>query len=462
MRLTNWRDSVQAVRRWPRWKRYALAAVVSPTLLVGLVALAFYGNLHRRASAMSSVALPNFPKPTVKQRLLIISPHLDDETLGVGGLISEARKAGIPVQIVFLTNGDAFPAACVLVNGNLHPESKDYVHLGEVRQKEALAALHELGIGPDDVTFLGYPDQGMRALWETNWSPQNPYRSRFTQRSSTPRGPYCGEAVLQDLSESIRRFQPTDIYVTHPADDHQDHSLAAAFTQAALQTQVALPKPNLHYYIVHRGDWPLPQGYSPHLPMIPPAGLTHADTFWRSLPLTSDAQRAKRRALNQYPSQLELCGRQLRSFLRENEIFGELPISEIEPGKIGVVRDAQGDDVFRFANPATDISQLTARQVDSALEVVVKLRGAASPGVRYGIHIRSSDGGFVARTLLSPSLTQTGIRTIHCSIPLTEILKKTQSPKTLWISADTGMTARFTVDQTGYRQFLLRPVSNKY
>ena len=441
-----------------------MAALVSPTLIAGVVALGFYGNLHRRASAMSSVALPVFPSPETSQRLLIVAPHLDDETLGAGGLIAEARQAGIPVHIVFLTNGDAFPAACMLVNSNLHPEPKDYIHLGEVRQKEALAALKQLGVSQQDVTFLGYPDQGMRALWETNWSPQTPYRSRFTQRSSTPRGPYCGQAVLNDLTHLIETFQPTDLYVTHPADDHQDHSLAAAFIEAARETAsrpTGQPLPQLHYYIVHRGDWPLPQGYSPQVPLIPPAGLTQADTYWRSLPLTPTAQRAKRSALNQYHSQLELCGRQLRSFLRENEIFGQLPSPVIGPGQPGVLRDAQGDDVVRFANPAMDISRVTARLQGEVLQVSLQLRGAVSPGVRYGIRIRSGEGKFVARSLHSPSLTPTGTNLITGSIPLAELGVKDQPLSTLWLSADTGMTARYVVDQTGFRQLQLRQESVK-
>ena len=89
---------MEAVKRLPRWKRFALLALVSPTLLAALVSLGFYANLHRTAQAMSGTSLPKLPALTKTQRLLVIAPHCDDETLGAGGLITQARQSGIPVH----------------------------------------------------------------------------------------------------------------------------------------------------------------------------------------------------------------------------------------------------------------------------------------------------------------------------------------------------------------------------
>jgi LmbE family N-acetylglucosaminyl deacetylase len=44
-----------------------------------------------------------------KTRLMIFSPHPDDESLGAGGLIQRVLKAGGRVKVVFMTNGDGFP-----------------------------------------------------------------------------------------------------------------------------------------------------------------------------------------------------------------------------------------------------------------------------------------------------------------------------------------------------------------
>lgn len=447
---------MEAVQRLPRWKRFALLALVSPTLLAALVSLGFYANLHRTAQAMSGTSLPKLPALTKTQRLLVIAPHCDDETLGAGGLIAQARQSGIPVQVVFLTNGDAFPAACALVTRRLPTRATDYVHLGEIRQKEALKALAALGVDAGSVTFLGYPDRGLNALWEDHWQPSAPYRSPYTNRTSTPRGAYCGAALVTDIKRVLEQFRPTDVFVTHPADDHMDHSIAASFTEAAL---AGSPRKNilLHYYIVHRGDWPLPQGYSPQLNLVPPSGFALADTHWRSLTLRSETQKAKKRALNQYPSQLELCGRQLRSFLRGNEIFGAIFEPRIETSHVAKVRDAQGDDVVRFANPATDLTALSAQIENESLRVTLQLRGAAAPGVRYGLRLRTASGVYLARTLQSPRLTQTGKRELTYTFPLAPLrLGESGTLSTLWLSAETGMTTRYIVDRTGYRRFSLR------
>ena len=40
------------------------------------------------------------------KKVLIISPHPDDEVIGCGGLISKIKENGGKVYVLFLTNGD--------------------------------------------------------------------------------------------------------------------------------------------------------------------------------------------------------------------------------------------------------------------------------------------------------------------------------------------------------------------
>ncbi|HET7042023.1 MAG TPA: PIG-L family deacetylase, partial [Gemmatimonadales bacterium] len=40
-------------------------------------------------------------------RILVLVPHPDDEVLGAGGVLREAVRRGLPVRVVFLTNGDS-------------------------------------------------------------------------------------------------------------------------------------------------------------------------------------------------------------------------------------------------------------------------------------------------------------------------------------------------------------------
>ena len=69
--------------------------------------------------------------------VLILAPHPDDEINLAGGVIEEYVAAGSRVVIAFSSNGDVFfPAA--------------------LRYREALRAAAALGIGPEDVVFLGF------------------------------------------------------------------------------------------------------------------------------------------------------------------------------------------------------------------------------------------------------------------------------------------------------------------
>jgi len=81
--------------------------------------------------------------------MLILAPHPDDETLGCGGLIATASALGLRPRVAYLTDGAAS-----------HPGSRAWPprRLAGARREEALAALAILGVGPDDVLFLDWPD----------------------------------------------------------------------------------------------------------------------------------------------------------------------------------------------------------------------------------------------------------------------------------------------------------------
>ncbi len=40
-------------------------------------------------------------------RMVVVTPHPDDETLGVGGIIAAMAGAGLPVTVVSVTDGEA-------------------------------------------------------------------------------------------------------------------------------------------------------------------------------------------------------------------------------------------------------------------------------------------------------------------------------------------------------------------
>jgi LmbE family N-acetylglucosaminyl deacetylase len=507
------------------WRRRAFALPSRAQIVAGLLALplaaggasgAYYINMHRLAAQMTLAGLPDTTFPSPSQRILIFSPHCDDETLGAGGLIADARRKNIPVQIIFMTNGDAFRVAATRKLRKLAVGREDLIRFAQMRQSEALLATNELGVDSADVRFLGYPDQGLKNLWERHWSDNNPFKSPFTGRqynpypqSVTPNAPYSGMSVLRDVRRVMEEFRPTDILVTHPADDHPDHSATATFVQAALHEESEAAKTTgatwasearLHYYIVHRGDWPYPQGLYPEKPLLPPSGLTSSLESWRVYSLTPEGEEAKTRALNRYASQTAIMGRFLRSFLRGNELFAEgkatsgtviqqapspgtppsapkkadsPSVPPIPPsGKTqdsGVVCDPVSDTALRYADPAADITGLSMIQDGDFLRVRVALRGAPSSRVRYRLTLRSqgvagaAESVYLARELPARSLsTNTTLdrSTLETHIPLSDLALKPGHESLLWVSAETHwITNRsLPVDKTGYREFSFSPV----
>jgi LmbE family N-acetylglucosaminyl deacetylase len=97
-------------------------------------------------------------------RLLIIAPHPDDESLAAGGLIQRALKAGAAVRVVFLTSGDNNPWPQRFVERRLRIGANDRVRWAERRRREAIAALAVLGVDDGSIRFLGLPDQGITRL----------------------------------------------------------------------------------------------------------------------------------------------------------------------------------------------------------------------------------------------------------------------------------------------------------
>ena len=83
----------------------------------------------------------------LRRRSLVVAPHPDDEVLGCGGTIIRIRRLGVPVAIVFLTDGEASHAGRV-------PPSE----LASIRRREATEAAEVLGVPAEQLTFLGFPD----------------------------------------------------------------------------------------------------------------------------------------------------------------------------------------------------------------------------------------------------------------------------------------------------------------
>jgi LmbE family N-acetylglucosaminyl deacetylase len=83
------------------------------------------------------------------RRLVVVTPHPDDEVLGAGGLIQKALAEGVLVEVIAVTDGEAS-----------HPLSRaaTALELPAVRARETEVALRRLGWDKPVITRLQLPD----------------------------------------------------------------------------------------------------------------------------------------------------------------------------------------------------------------------------------------------------------------------------------------------------------------
>ena len=159
---------------------------------------------------MSGFALPN-PKvarptkePPYRGRVLVVSPHPDDESIGPGATLVLHRRLGDPVEALWVTSG---------VHGDPQGRNDPERYIA-VRKAEAEAAAATLGLGATE--FWGYPDS--MVVTESDLA-----------------------AVVDRLLDVLARRKPEVVYAPHPGEAHSDHhftSLAVIEAHRRARTQV--------------------------------------------------------------------------------------------------------------------------------------------------------------------------------------------------------------------------------
>lgn len=330
------------------WKARQRERVMQPAFTLFVLSLLvlllgynlFYVKNIRTARAEVS-RLVHFNLGREKRRILIISPHPDDESLAVGGLIAGAVRNGCSVHVVFLTSGDGFRRGLEIYRRELNPRPSEFLDYGRQRMAEAENAMRALGVGPEEITFLGYPDGGLKELWERySNSSDEPYFSPQTQQSAVPYGealspgaPYTANNIVKDLVAVIRDFRPTDIFLPDLEDGHPDHRAGGAFALtavAAWEKESREPAPRLYSYIVHAGLWQLVPKVERNNLLLPPRNFLKRGTVWYTLPLSSEDLRQKKQAMACYHTQRKVISTFMNNFLRPNEIFSEVQITDIK------------------------------------------------------------------------------------------------------------------------------------
>jgi len=271
--------------------------------------------------------LPLMTPPVAGDRVLVIAPHPDDETLCCAGYLQRAVRAGATVAVVWITAGDSFEIDAMVTERTLRPRSAGLEQLGLRRIAEGHAAADLLGVPRANQFLLGFPDRDIAALLQ---HPQSPaLRSRYTGASAVPYSdalrpgdPYTGEALRANLREIIDRFAPTIVLAPSLLDRHPDHSSSGALAQELLGA--GHPGAQLYFWIVHAGlHWPAPHGLHRNRPLSPPHRA--AALAWQQLPLDAAQQTGKLTALHAHHTQMEVMSLFLHAFVRTNEIYAPAP-----------------------------------------------------------------------------------------------------------------------------------------
>jgi N-acetylglucosamine malate deacetylase 1 len=136
------------------------------------------------------------------QRVLVLAPHPDDETIGCGGLISKVKEHGGEVFVQMLAVGDTSDAS---VDGFSSADERD----------AELARVAEL---------FGW--DGYELVFRSN--------SHHLRLDAVPQAELI-EAIESAGACSIRAVQPTIVAMPQPTSYNQDHRAVAAAALSALR-----------------------------------------------------------------------------------------------------------------------------------------------------------------------------------------------------------------------------------
>lgn len=305
----------------PRKLAFAAAVLLSVAAGFAINSPAALRWFYPRASA-AVARLPAAPGFSAGMRVLLVSPHPDDESLCCAGQIQQAVEAGAQVFIVWLTSGDGFELDAALLERTPRPRAGATERLGIIRIGEATRAAAALGVPASHLTFLGYPDGALLRMFRAdNAVPVRSPHTGATQvpypQALRPGAAYTRANLELDLNRVLDQVRPDVTLIPTTSDFHHDHRATSLVMQELLARRGLLG--SARYWIVHGGvEWPVPKGLHLRFPMlIPPRGHR---LNWLRADLTPAQQQGKLAALQAHRTQMEVMPRFLEAFVRENEL----------------------------------------------------------------------------------------------------------------------------------------------
>ena len=269
-------------------------------IFIATVILLIFGTSAYAYTSNNDIKYNHGINLTSTDRVLIVAPHPDDETIGGGGVIRYCLEHNIPVYVVVVTNGGS---------GSL----------GVTRYHESLNATSKLGLPSSNITFFEYT-QGVDSLFNENWDKSIDINGNHTSNFAYQRkAPYNGVSVEQNFETLITNFKPTVIIYPNPEDSNPDHWGTSSFVEYA--TNKLNYNGRMYTYLVHvSAVWPFPRGYFPQAYILPPYFMTNYNS-WSVFPISVSDEKMEYQAINSYNSQLNSDPAYLLTFVRKDELF---------------------------------------------------------------------------------------------------------------------------------------------
>ncbi len=264
----------------PRWLVIAVLCILG-------IGSAFYFLIYPRVLPQKAIEFfSDVASPSQGQKVLVFSPHPDDETIAIGGYIAQAEKNGAHVRLVLVTDG------------NKH-------HNGTVRHAEFRKATGILGVAESNLVFLDFPDGTLEQ--------QKP------------------SVLFEQLKKQVDDFVPDIVLYPDSQDFHPDHSTTGKIMTQIMKTE---PQTQIAYeYLVHyEVFYPRPKKYAPDLYLLPPIRLLGFGKTWQRFMLSTDVEELKKEAILAYASQLRnpMLKELLFGSIRKNELLS-VPFPERLP-----------------------------------------------------------------------------------------------------------------------------------
>lgn len=148
-----------------------------------------------------------------KEKILVLSPHPDDDVFGCGGTIARYAAQQSQIKIIYLANGSlGFPT-------KVTPTEKEKKEMASKREHEAKASAAIIGV--DDLEFWRFKDGSLKA----------------------------NETITKLMTELLNKYQPKIVFLPSSLDDHPDHQATTEIFLKSLKN-INIPGLKICFYEV--------------------------------------------------------------------------------------------------------------------------------------------------------------------------------------------------------------------